>query len=140
MEPRSSSSTTSSSARRQPDQLLAFGKSRGPLRSGALVNSLGVKNCCAAHLLCAPLASERLFPALPLDGAALSGPQRLENPKRLGDRTADVGILVERVLQDSLGIDDERGSVGMALFLDETAVFLRNLALDVRKERIGQRS
>src|SRR5262249_38775848 len=73
------------------------------------------------------LRSERRLAPLPLGGAGLAGLERLQNPHRLGDGAPDLGVLVERILNVPLGIDDDGRPAGDALLLQERAELARSL-------------
>src|SRR5262249_30769109 len=84
------------------------------------------------------LLAERLLALLPLDRAALAGLQRLEDAQGLADGPADLGVVIQRVLHDAVGVDDEGRAGREAALLDERAVAAGDLAVHVRHQRIAK--
>src|SRR5262245_33182243 len=135
MEQRWSSSTTSNSAppRRKP----SLSPKREPKRSEAVVEGLLLEPAWGER---SDSAAQRLVAVPPLHRAAVAGLKRFQYPQRLADGAAHVGVVVERVLQRALRVDDEGGARGMALLFQQAVIGSRHFALQIGEERKGDRA
>src|SRR5207253_715894 len=69
-----------------------------------------------------------LLTRLPVGCAKAAGLQSLQNTKRLINRTSDIQIVNNGVLQNAVGVDDEQSAKRDVGFFDEDVVFRRETA------------
>src|SRR5262249_59682334 len=110
---------------------------REPKRSEAVVEGLLLDSAWGER---SDSAAQRLVAVPPLHRAAVAGLKRFQYPQRLADGAAHVGVVVERVLQRALRVDDEGGARGMALLFQQAVIGSRHFPLPIREERKSDRA
>ncbi len=90
----------------------------------------------AATQVTSSLFPQRLLPRMPPKRAEFPGLQRFEHPQGLFHASPHRQVVHQLVLQDAVGIDDEKTAQRYPFFFVEDAVAFCNFLFKVGEERI----